>query len=72
MCRFGILHTLITDNDKKFDNTKFKEFYSNVETKSAFSSPTHSQVNGQVEAINKIIKDILKVKLKKKKGAWVE
>jgi len=32
----------------------------------------HSQANGQVEAINKIIKQILKMKLEARNGAWVD
>ena len=32
----------------------------------------HSQANGQVEAINKIIKQILKTKLEARKGAWAD
>ena len=32
----------------------------------------YSQANGQVEAANKIIKQILKTKLEARKGAWVD
>ena len=72
MCKFGVSHTLVTNNGKQFDNAKFKEFYSNLRIKNAFSSPAHPQANGQIITINKIIKDILKVKLEKLKGDWVE
>ncbi|KAM1413411.1 hypothetical protein ACFXTO_026013 [Malus domestica] len=37
-----------------------------------FASPAHPQSNGQVEAINKIIKRTLKTSLDKAKGCWLE
>ncbi|CAL2239335.1 unnamed protein product [Prunus armeniaca] len=37
-----------------------------------FASPAHPQSNGQVEAINKIIKKLLKRQLDNAKGAWPE
>ena len=72
VCRFGIPYTIVTDNGRQFDNAKFREFCSTLGIKNAFSSPAHPQANEQVEAINKIIKDNLKVKLEKLKGVWVE
>ncbi|CAL9000431.1 unnamed protein product, partial [Prunus brigantina] len=40
--------------------------------KLCFASPAHPQSNGQVEAVNKIIKRTLKTKLDKAKGCWPE
>ena len=37
-----------------------------------FSTPGHPQANGQVEAANKTIKDNLKKKLERLKGAWAD
>ena len=37
-----------------------------------FSTLTHPQVNGQGEAANKTMKDNLKKKLERLKGAWVD
>ena len=37
-----------------------------------FSTPGHPQANEQVEAANKTIKDNLKKKVERLKGAWVE
>ena len=41
-------------------------------TKKSFSLVDHPQNNGQVEAINKIIKFNLKTKLEEHKGLWAE
>ena len=72
ICRFGVPHTIITDNGKQFDNANFCEFCSNLGIKVSYASPAHPQTNGQVEAVNKIIKQLLKTKLEKKKGRWAE
>ncbi|CAL2277103.1 unnamed protein product [Prunus armeniaca] len=72
VCRFGIPNTIVTDNGRQFDNAKFKQFCSNLKIKLCFASPAHPQSNGQVEAVNKIIKKTLKTKLDKTKGCWLE
>ncbi|CAL9004778.1 unnamed protein product [Prunus brigantina] len=56
VCRFGIPHTLITDNGKQFDCNGFRTFCSNLKINLRFSSPAHPQANGQVEAVNKLLK----------------
>ncbi|XP_008238721.1 PREDICTED: uncharacterized protein LOC103337339 [Prunus mume] len=72
VCRFGIPNTIVTDNDRQFDNVKCKQFCSNLKIHLCFASPAHPQSNGQVEAVNKIIKKTLKTKLDKAKGCWPE
>ncbi|XP_022856949.1 uncharacterized protein LOC111378016 [Olea europaea var. sylvestris] len=52
ICQLGIPHSIISNNDKQFDNKKVK-------------------TNGEVEAMNKTIKHVLKRKLDVLKGAWV-
>ncbi|CAL2257720.1 unnamed protein product [Prunus armeniaca] len=72
VCRFGIPNAIVTDNGRQFDSAKFKQFCSNLKIKLCFASPAHPQSNGQVEAVNKIIKKTLKTKLDKAKGCWPE
>jgi hypothetical protein len=72
ICRYGIPHTIITDNGRQFDCKEFGDLCAMYGVQHSFSSPAHPQANGQVEAINKIIKHLLKTKLEKKKGAWAE
>ncbi|XP_021809627.1 uncharacterized protein K02A2.6-like [Prunus avium] len=70
ICRFGLPNAIITDNGKQFDSTQFWHLYHRFNINLFFSSPAHPQSNGQVEAINKIIKRTLKKKLGAAKGAW--
>ncbi|KAM1589583.1 hypothetical protein ACFX10_028457 [Malus domestica] len=63
---------IVTDNGRQFDNNKFRMFCSKFNINLCFASPAHPQSNGQVEAINKIIKRTLKTSLDKAKGCWPE
>ncbi|CAL2229549.1 unnamed protein product [Prunus armeniaca] len=72
VCRFGIPHTIVTDNGQQFDNAKFKQFCYNLKIRLCFPSPTNPQSNSQVEVVKKIIKKTLKTKLDKAKGCWPE
>ena len=72
ICRYSIPNAIVSDNGKQFDNEKFQNFCSKLGIANRFASPAHSQSNGQVEAINKIIKGILKKRLEERNGAWVD
>ena len=39
----------MSDNGKQFDNLKFKDFCAKLGIKNYYSSPAHSQSNGQAE-----------------------
>ena len=56
ICRYGVPHIIVSDNDKKFNCDEFKEFCDNLYINKVFSSVARPQANGQVEAINKMIK----------------
>ena len=72
ICRFGIPHTIITDNGKQFDNDDFVSFCTELGIKKNFSSVYRPQANRQVEAVNKVIKHTLKRKLDSLKGRWAD
>ena len=72
ICRFGVPHSIVTDNGKQFDNPSLKEICQELEIHKLFSTPGHPQASGQVKADNKTIKDNLKKKLEQLKGAWVD
>ena len=62
----------MSDNGKQFDNLKFKDFCAELEIKNYYSSPAHSQSNGQAEVTIRTLKVALKTKLEDLKGKWVE
>lgn len=72
ICRFSILRVIVTNNGKQFDNEKYKKMCHELGIRTYFSSPVYPQANGQVEAINRNIKNNLKTKLSHLKKAWVE
>lgn len=53
-------------------NKWFWEFYANLGIVNRFATPTHPLLNGQVEVVNKTIKDLLKNKLDDKKRLWLD
>ncbi|XP_024195828.1 uncharacterized protein LOC112198985 [Rosa chinensis] len=68
--RFGVPNTIVMDKGTQFDNNELRAYTENLGTIILYASPAHPQTNGQVEAINKIIKKILKKKLNEAKGLW--
>ena len=60
ICRYGIPKELISDNRKQFDNSTFRDFYSELRIKNHYSSPAHPQGNGQVEVTNRSLLKIIK------------
>jgi len=72
VCRFGVPHSIVSDNGKQFDNTATRRFCEGLGIRKDFSAPIHPQSNGQVEAVNKILKYTLKKRLDDLKGRWAE
>ena len=68
--RFGIPQSIISDNGLQFDNKAIMDLCEEFGIKKNFSAPHHPQSNGQVEAVNKIIKVTLKRRLDSLKGKW--
>ncbi|KAI5354401.1 hypothetical protein L3X38_007296 [Prunus dulcis] len=64
-CRFGIPYAIIIDNGMQFDSELFRQFCTRLKINLFFASLAHPQSNGQVEAINKIVKKLLKRQLDK-------
>ena len=52
ICRFGIPRILVSENGKQFDNSAFREFYSELGIKNHYSLLAHPQANEQVEVMN--------------------
>nr|KYP75181.1 Retrovirus-related Pol polyprotein from transposon 17.6 [Cajanus cajan] len=70
--RFGVPHTLVTDNGLQFTDRKLNEFLAGLGVQHKFTSVEHPQTNGQAELANKVILVELKKRLGEAKGAWAE
>jgi len=69
---FGVPQKIITDNGTQFESEEFKGFCGKYKIQKSFAAVAHPQVNGQVEAVNKIIKSTIKKRLEKANGGWVD
>lgn len=72
ICRYGIPYKIIIDNETQFESSHFQDFYTQYGITKNFSDVAHPQENGQVEAVNKIIKSVLKKKLWREKGNLID
>ena len=70
ICRYGIPRVLVSNNRKQFNGKQFKDFCSELGIKNHYSSPTHSQANGQVEVMSRTLLKIIKTQLEGAKGIW--
>ena len=66
--RFEVPHTLISDNGLQFDSKAFRKYCCDLGIKNRYSTPAYPQGNGQAEAVNKVIVNILKKRLDDAKG----
>ena len=70
--RFGLPHTIITDNGRQFDNQDFKDFCARFHIRHRLTSVGHPQSNGEVEVTNRTLLHGLKTRLNEAKGLWVD
>ena len=61
---------LISDNEKQFDNSAFRDFCSKLGIKNHYSLPAHPQANEQVKVTNRSLLKISKTPLEGTKGIW--
>jgi transposase InsO family protein len=75
-CRFGIPHSIITNNGSNFTSKEFKKFCEDRGINISFASVAHPQTNGHVEKANGLVCDGIKKRLMtpllRAAGAWVE
>jgi len=70
VCRFGIPHTIISDNGTNFASKQVASFCAKYNIAHRFFSPYYPQGNGQAEISNHTILDNLCKSLDKAKGKW--
>ena len=72
ICRFRIPQVIIANNEPQFDNIAFRTFGLELNIKNLYSTSRYPQSNRQVEATNKTLFSVLKKRLEKAKGKWVD
>ena len=70
--RFGVPHTLISDNGLQFNSKAFRRYCDELGIANRYSTPAYPQGNGQAKAVNKVIVNGLNKRLDDTKGKWVE
>jgi IS30 family transposase len=74
--RFGLPHSIITDNGTNFTSKEFKNYCESMGIKLKFASVAHPKMNRQVEKANGLISNGIKMRLlaplEKAKHAWVD
>jgi transposase InsO family protein len=74
--RFGVPHSIITDNGTNFTSKEFKSYCESMGIKLKFMSVAHPKTNGQVEKANGLICNWIKKRLlaplEKAKHVWVD
>ena len=70
--RFGIPHTLISNNGLQFDSKAFRRYYYELGIRNKYSTLAYPQGNGQTEAVNKVIFNGLKKRVDEANVRWVE
>jgi transposase InsO family protein len=68
--RFGIPQTITTDQGTQFTSSEFREFAESMGIKLLTSSPYYAQANGQAEASNKIMINIIQKNIDQKPKRW--
>ena len=70
--RFGILETTTADQGTMLTGDKVKSFVQEYRIKQIHSSPYYAQANGQIEATNKVLIDIIKRTIDDRPKKWHE
>jgi len=70
LCRFGIPETITTDQGSVFKGQKMVQFSNQTGFKLLISTPYYAQENGQVEAANKGLINLIKKKVKENAKSW--
>jgi len=68
--RYGVPHTIITNNGRQFIDKELAKFYTGLGIKHITSSVEHPQTNEHAEAANKVILVELRKRLDTVKGRW--
>ena len=60
VCKFGLPRTIVLDRDVRFTNYFWKTLWHMLGTQLKFSTAYHPQTDGQTEAVNKSLGNLLR------------
>jgi hypothetical protein len=66
----GISKTIVSDRDPKFTSNLWKRLFKGSRTNLNFSTAYHLESDGQMERVNRVIKDILRMYVMDKPSKW--
>ena len=61
---------IIFDRDTKFTSNFWKVLFANLGTKLNFSTTYHPQTDGQIERVNQVLEDMLRMYMMDKPTKW--
>ncbi|KAI5061830.1 hypothetical protein GOP47_0022369 [Adiantum capillus-veneris] len=67
---YGLLASIISDRDRKFDNLFWRAVFQKLETKLNLSTVDHPKTDGQTKSVNQVLEDMLRVYVNKKQTNW--
>jgi len=67
---FGVPHAIVTEHGSHFQNQMMSEFHAKLDFRHENSSSYYPQANGQVEAINKVLKTMIQRMVGANKTSW--
>ena len=71
MYRFGVLHSIVSNNGLQFISKAFQQLCTKYKIKNVYSTPQYPQSNGPIVVTNKTLLGYLKKRLTTVKGKWV-
>lgn len=66
----GVPRTIVSDRDVKFMSYFWKTLWAKLGTKLLFSTTCHSQIDGQMEVVNRTLSMLLRMMIKKNLKEW--
>jgi transposase InsO family protein len=70
LCLHGVPKMIISDRGLQFVARFWEQLHASHETHLIHSSASHSQMDGQTERVNQILKDILRACILEHQGSW--
>ena len=66
----GIPKVIISNRDPKFMGNFWKSLFKGLNTTLNFNTSFHPQTDGQIERVNQVLEDLLRMYVKEQPGKW--